>query len=74
MEGAEEQKNTKSCLDLGNDATSSLGLSVEKVGQCVGVSVEAVTPGWSKEEGEQVGVEVEEEEEEGKGCSTRARG
>lgn len=69
MEGAEERKIQS--LDLGNDVTSSLGLSVEKVGQCVGVTVEPVTPGWSKEEeGEQVKVE----EEEGKGCSTRARG
>lgn len=67
MEGAEERKIQS--LDLGNDVTSSLRLSVEKVGQCVGVTVEPVTPGWSKkEEGEQV------EEEEGKGCSTRARG
>lgn len=44
--------------------TSSLGLPVEKVWQCVGVTVKPVTRGWSEEEEEEdeKGEQVEEEE------------
>lgn len=63
-------------LYFGNDAASSLGLPVEKVWQCVGVTVKPVTRGWSREE---KGEQGEGEEKGGKGSggersSTRARG
>lgn len=57
----------------GNDAASSLGLPVEKVWQCVGVTVKPVTRGWSREEKGEQG-EGEEKRRDGEGSSTMARG